>query len=101
MNESLPSHSVYPFITGIHWRDTAKPLRFFILDARVLAPFLIWACHMCVESFICALLGIVFFIGLECACIPLDAFFRMLKRAPFGPKRPCTPAYSSFRRVLC
>jgi len=56
--------------TGIAWRDTARPLRFFLFDAKVLAGLLIWALHISMETFVVAILvmclfGILEFFGLR------------------------------------
>lgn len=51
--------------TGIIWRDTARPLRFFIFDARVLGGMVIWALHMSMFTFYLALGSMCIFSALE------------------------------------
>ncbi len=51
--------------SGIPWRNTAAPVRFFIFDARVLISFFIFALHMCMETFYISIVGAIFFYILE------------------------------------
>ena len=51
--------------TGIMWRDTARPIRFFIFDGRVLTGLAIWAVHMSMWTFYLAIAVMVLFSILE------------------------------------
>ena len=83
------------------WRDTARPLRFFIFDARVLWALLIWAGQMRLETFVLALLGMSFFAVIELFGLTPMAALRYAKNALAGPARPLISPYDARRRSLC
>ncbi|MCR5813554.1 MAG: IcmT/TraK family protein [Desulfovibrio sp.] len=83
------------------WRDTARPLRFFGFDARVLLALLLWAGHMRLETFVLAVLGMTFFALIEFFGIRPMAALRYLKNFWLGPKRPLLSPYDARRRCLC
>ena len=84
----------------INWRDTARPLRFFIFDARVLVLLLIWACHMRIESFCVAVFGVIFFGIMELMGLTFSAAFFGVKRFLLGEKRRVVWPYFDLRRSV-
>ncbi len=98
MEEENPG---YPMMNGIHWRDTALPLRFFFFDARVLAALLVFAVHMSLVTFCIAVLGMLFFAALEFFGVTIEAFFRLVRTWPCGSARPVSFGYENRRRVMC
>ncbi|MBR3663797.1 MAG: IcmT/TraK family protein [Desulfovibrio sp.] len=83
------------------WRDTARPLRFFFWDARVLAFMLIWAAHMRLWTFVLAFVGMCFFALIEFLGITPMAALRYAKNFWAGKARPLCSSYAARRRCLC
>lgn len=85
--------------TDLHWRDTARPLRFFIFDAKVLGVLLVWACHLSWATLALALFGMVFFGALELFGLNFMAALRLFKNWLGGSWRPKELGYCHKRRV--
>ena len=86
-------------ITGINWRDTARPVRFFFLDARVLCGMLVWAFHMCMETFVLAICSIVIFAIIEFFGLTPGAALRTIKTWILGSERLTENYYFQRRRA--
>ncbi|MBQ9536753.1 MAG: IcmT/TraK family protein [Desulfovibrionaceae bacterium] len=87
------------FSSQINWRDTARPVRFFMFDARVLWGLLIWAFHMCVETFCIAVAGILIFAIIDFFGLTPMAALRTLKNQLFGKRHPVIGFYLQRRRA--
>ncbi|MBQ7739220.1 MAG: IcmT/TraK family protein [Desulfovibrionaceae bacterium] len=85
--------------SGINWRDTARPVRFFFLDARVLWGLLLWAFYMCWETFFMALAAILIFGSIEFFGLTPVAALRSLKIWLFGGERLVENYYFQRRRA--
>lgn len=85
--------------SGIMWRDTARPLRFFIFDARVLMGLVIWALHMSMWTFYLALACMVSFSVLEFFGMSPVAALRAAKNFWTGDLRLSRNHYDIRRRV--
>ena len=44
-----------------HWRDSARPAKFFVIDARAAFPIFFCLLHIRIWTFVLALLATVFF----------------------------------------
>lgn len=85
--------------TGIMWRDTARPLRFFIFDARALGGMTVWALHMSMLTFYLALGCVGIFSVLEfCGVTPVCAM-RHVKNFWAGNMRLARNQYDIKRRA--
>lgn len=73
--------------TGIIWRDTARPLRFLIFDARVLSGMVIWALHMSMFTFYLALGCMCLFSALEFFGVTPGCAIRSVKNFWAGEMR--------------
>ena len=73
--------------TGILWRDTARPVRFFILDARALICLGIWALYMCMPTFYLSIFSMVLFLVFERFGVTPAAAWRFMRHAPFSKHR--------------
>ena len=56
---------------GAHWRDSARPVKFFMWDGRAVFPVVLFLMHMALWSFI--------------TTVVLIAFFSILNRYGFTP----------------
>lgn len=84
--------------SGIMWRDTARPLRFFLFDARMLTGLAIWALHMCMETFYLALAVMALFSVLEFFGMSTVAAVRTAKNFWTGEIRLARNHYDIRRR---
>lgn len=71
-----------------HWRDTARPVRFFTVDARASFPLLLALMHMRKWTLGFALVVIVIFFILERFGLTLPLAMRRLRLFFIGNKRP-------------
>lgn len=83
----------------LNWRDTARPLRFFIFDARVLIGFLVWALHACMETFYIALGLTVLFSILEFFGLRPVPALRIIKNFWASDIRPSLNYFDIRRRA--
>lgn len=85
--------------TKILWRDTARPVKLLIFDARILVGFGIWALHMSHFTFYISLAGMFFFYLLEHFGITPPAAMRFAILYFLGTKRMHTSLYMMRRRA--
>ena len=76
-----------------HWRDTARPAKFFIIDAKAAFPFLLFLMHITMWTFILACLATVFFTLLARWGFTVAVFMRWLRSAIAGPRKLATPKW--------
>ena len=86
------------FTLNINWRDTARPIRFFMLDARVLWILLLWAFHMCLETLVLALVGVAIFAWFEFWGLTPVAALKSLKNILITKERGIKRFYAERRR---
>jgi intracellular multiplication protein IcmT len=72
----------------IHWRNTQKPARFFMFDARAFFAILLCLVHARLWTFMLALFVILAFAALERRGLTFDAALRALRSWITGAKRP-------------
>lgn len=71
-----------------HWRNSMKPIRFFALDARVAAFFMLFLLHMRIWTFTLFIIVSLIFWFLERRGLVFSAAFRSLRTWILGKKRP-------------
>lgn len=71
-----------------HWRNTARPVRFFSVDARASFPILLFVMHMRLWTLIFAVVVILVFFILERMGLNLPVAMRRLRLFFTGDKRP-------------
>lgn len=74
-----------------HWRDSARNVRFFIIDYRATFPLLILLFHIRLWTFIFAVLATVFFALLERWGFTVAVFVRWLRSYIAGPRKIAQP----------
>ncbi|WP_220791739.1 MULTISPECIES: IcmT/TraK family protein [Gluconacetobacter] len=74
------------------WRFSADPVRLFIVDARAMAPMLLFLVHMRLWTLITAVAGVVFFAVLAWLGLTLPVAWRMFRVIVCGPRRPRLPS---------
>lgn len=75
----------------IHWRDSARSPRFFIIDAKAAFPFLLFLLHIRLWSFIVAMITMIFFALLERYGFTVPVFLRWGKSILAGPHKVAIP----------
>ncbi len=76
----------------IHWRNTQKPTRFFFMDARAFAAFLLFLVHARWWTFGVVVASVVVLWLLERRGLTFDAAVRAVRSWLVGPKRPANIA---------
>jgi intracellular multiplication protein IcmT len=74
-----------------HWRDSAYPARFFIVDARASFPLLLFLLHIAWWTFGLAIFTMTFFALLERYGFTVTVFGRWLRSFMAGPYKSSTP----------
>ena len=74
-----------------HWRDSARNVRFFIVDYRAMFPFLIFLFHIRLWTFAIGVLGMAFFALLERWGFTYAVFVRWLRAYIAGPRKIAQP----------
>jgi len=72
----------------IHWRNTQKPVRFFMLDARAFLAVLLFLLHMRMWTFVMAIVIMVLFMIFERRGLTFAASLRALRCWILGERRP-------------
>lgn len=73
------------------WRDSARNVRFFIIDYRATFPLLIFLLHIRLWTFIFAIIATVFFSMLERFGFTVSVFMRWLRAYVAGPRKIAQP----------
>lgn len=74
-----------------HWRDSVRPVRFFIWDGKTAFPMLIFLLYMKWETFIIAILTMIFFSFLNRYGFSLEVFWRFLRNLIVGTHKSVKP----------
>jgi len=81
-----------------HWRDSARPARFFIVDYRAMFPLVLALFHITQMTFIIAGVAVVFFCALERYGFTVTVFWRWLRSTIAGPLRVSRPWWMRERK---
>nr|WP_134493397.1 IcmT/TraK family protein [Methylocella tundrae] len=79
------------------WRDTGRPVKVLVLDARACLPLLVFVVYWCWTTFYIAMSGIIFFSVISWAGLTMPTALRMLRRLFVGPLRPAVPSWKRRR----
>jgi intracellular multiplication protein IcmT len=74
-----------------HWRDSARNVRFFIVDFRATFPLLLLLLHIRLWTFIFAVCATLFFGALEHYGFTMAVFARWLRSYIAGPRKIAQP----------
>lgn len=74
-----------------HWRDSARNVRFFIIDYRAAFPLLFFLIHIKLWTFIFAVLATVGFSLLERYGFSVSVFLRWLRAYIAGKRKIAQP----------
>lgn len=74
-----------------HWRDSARNVRFWIVDYRACFPLLLFLLHIRIWTFIVAVLATIFFATLERYGFTPAVFSRWLRSYIAGPRKFAKP----------
>ncbi len=70
-----------------HWRDSAFYPKFYMLDARVCFPFLLFFLHMRLSTLLISFVAVIFLAILNKFNLTLRAFFIVLRETIAGSKK--------------
>ena len=79
------------------WRDTGRPVKVLMLDARACFPLLVFVVYWCWTTFFIAASGILFFAVINWAGLTVPTMLRTLRRLLIGPLRPAVPTWKRRR----
>lgn len=74
-----------------HWRDSARPMKFFIWDARAAIPMLLVMLHPQWWTLIAAIVAMTFFSLLNRYGFTPMVFLRWLRSTIAGPRKLAVP----------
>ncbi len=76
-----------------HWRDSARNVRFWMVDYRACFPLLIFLFHITWATFAFAIITITFFGLLERYGFTVAVFLRWLRSFIAGPRKIAQPKW--------
>lgn len=74
-----------------HWRDSARNVRFWMVDFRACFPLLIFIFHISWFTFLFAVVAIVIFSLLERYGFSVAVFLRWMRSFLAGPRKVAQP----------
>jgi len=74
-----------------HWRDSARPARFFLVDYRAAFPLLLFLLHIRLWTFLVALFAMFLFYLLERYGFTVPVFLRLSRAWLAGPRKFAAP----------
>ena len=83
------------FSPTAHWRDSARPTRFFFVDYRAAFPLLLFLLHIKLWTFAAAMISMGFLALLERYGFTVNVFFRWLRSIFAGPRKLALPWWRS------
>ena len=79
-----------------HWRNTQKPARFFVVDARAAFSVFFFLIHARLWTFVLAIVVMMIFWAFERRGLSFDSAMRALRSWLLGRRRPA--ALDKFKR---
>lgn len=76
-----------------HWRDSARNVRFWIVDYRACFPLLLFIFHISWTTLIIVVVSISFFAALERYGFTVSVFGRWLRSFMAGPRKVAKPKW--------
>jgi intracellular multiplication protein IcmT len=83
----------------IHWRNTQKPARFFILDARAFLAIILFLVHARLWTFVLAIVVMLVFWFLERQGLTFEASLRAFRGWFLGHRRPANRRHAIRRWI--
>jgi intracellular multiplication protein IcmT len=83
----------------IHWRNTQKPVRFLMFDARAFIGVLFFLLHVRTWVFVLVAFSLIFFWALERRGLYLGAAMRAIRSWLLGKKRPANSRRARRRMI--
>ena len=74
-----------------HWRDSARPVKFFFLEGEAVFPFFILIVHWSYLTFGIAVIATLFFTILSHYGLNMPTFFRVLRGIVAGKRKYAHP----------
>ena len=74
-----------------HWRDSARTVRFWIVDYRACFSLMIFIFHIRLWTFLLAIIAIIFFVMIERFGFTVSVFGRWLRSYIAGPRKIAQP----------
>ncbi len=78
-----------------HWRDSARPTKFFIFDAKAAFPLLLFLLHIRMWTFIVAIIAWLFFTLLNYYGFSIEVFLRTIRTTLAGKRKVAIPWWKS------
>ncbi|HCU04768.1 MAG: phosphoesterase [Gammaproteobacteria bacterium GWE2_42_36] len=76
-----------------HWRDSARPVRFFFIDGKAAFPLVLFLLHIRLWTFIIALTCSIFFTVLSHFGFSPIVFLRWLRNFIAGDRKAAYPSW--------
>ncbi|PIZ04172.1 MAG: phosphoesterase [Gammaproteobacteria bacterium CG_4_10_14_0_8_um_filter_38_16] len=80
---------------GAHWRDSARPIKFFMWDGRAAFPVVIFLMHIAWWTFVLTVVLIIFFSILNRYGFTPTVFGRWLRTLVAGNRKMAVPWWMS------
>lgn len=80
-----------PPTSNAHWRDSARPAKFFVIDARAVFPVFFCLLHIRIWTMALALVATAFFATLNRYGFTPQVFGRWLRAFLAGKRKMATP----------
>lgn len=74
-----------------HWRDSARPVKFFIWDGKTAFPLVLFLLHMSWITLAIAVGSVTFFTILNYFGYRIDVFFRIVRNTIAGRRKAAIP----------
>ncbi|EKE01727.1 MAG: IcmT protein [uncultured bacterium] len=74
-----------------HWRDSARPAKFFFIDAKAAFPVVLFLIHIRVWTLVVAMIIMMFFTVLNRYGYSVEVFLRLFKGVLAGPRKMAIP----------
>jgi len=87
-------HPLPPTINA-SWRDSARPAKFFIIDAKAAFPIFLFLLHIAWWTFFVAILTTLFFTALAKFGYTMEVFLRIVRSVLAGPRKLAVPWWTN------
>lgn len=74
-----------------HWRDSARPARFFIVDAKAAFPIFLFLVHIAVWTLVVAVIAMLFFTTINRFGYSVEVFLRIFRGFFAGKRKTAIP----------
>lgn len=82
-------------INEAHWRDSARPVKFFIWDGKTAFPMLLFLLHIRWWTFFTAIAAMLFFTFLNRYGFSIEVFLRWIRSRIAGRRKMVIPWWES------